>query len=215
MNRTVGMNGQWIGRYVGATSGNIHVNIDEDESKYFGVAYLFSDDPKFPPSVAYFATSNKDRELLFSVELIHAIDIRTGSAIPWENVKSEYPGMTFSKRADVEGAYDDTILRLAWITDTAGYGYSVLPRSSADSPSELTSIQQDWTTYKDSAVQLASKRRLLFRGQRKPWRLRTPFHRFGRAVIAYVRVRKFIEVGCLGLVALGIFCTGRLAGKRQ
>jgi len=80
----MGMSGQWIGRYAGATSGGIHVNIDEDESIYFGVAYLFADDPKLPPSVAYFGTANKNREFLFRVELIHAIDIQTGGAVPWE-----------------------------------------------------------------------------------------------------------------------------------
>ncbi len=47
-----GLNGQWIGEYTGTTSGNIHVNIDEDESNYRGVAYLFSADPTLPIAVA-------------------------------------------------------------------------------------------------------------------------------------------------------------------
>jgi len=48
------LNGQWIGKYTGTTSGAIHVNIDEDVENYHGVAYQFSDDPLLPPAVAYF-----------------------------------------------------------------------------------------------------------------------------------------------------------------
>jgi hypothetical protein len=45
------MNGQWIGRYHGGSTGLIVVNIDERPAKFQGVAYLNVDN-KALPSVA-------------------------------------------------------------------------------------------------------------------------------------------------------------------
>jgi FRG domain len=181
MSRADGLNGQWIGKYTGTTSGDIHVNIDEDESNYRGVAYLFTGDPQLPISVAYFSTPNKERDFSFRTEMIQAIDLATGGAVPWNSVKAKYPeGTTFSEYADVRGSFDQNALTMSWATDIGVTGSCVLPRSKAGEPSELVPREQDWATYKDYGIQLASKR-LLFRGQNKQWRLRTPFHRSGRA----------------------------------
>ena len=181
MSRTYGMNGQGIGQYDGTTNGAIHVNIDEDESRYRGVAYLFNVNAQLPVSVAYFSTPNKERAFSFRTEMIHAIDLRTANAVPWDNVKARYPeGTIFSTYADVRGSFDARTLTLSWVTDIGVTGNCVLPRSKAGEPSELAPLEQDWSTYKNYGIQLASKR-LLFRGQNKQWRLRTPFHRSGRA----------------------------------
>jgi hypothetical protein len=181
MSRADGLNGQWIGKYTGTTSGDIHVNIDEDESSYRGVAYLFNSDPQLPIAVAYFSTLNKERDFSFRTEMIHAIDLGTSNAVPWNSVKAKYPeGMTFSEYADVRGSFDKNTLTMSWVTDIGVTGSCVLPRSKAGEPSELVPLEQDWSTYKNHGIQLASKR-LLFRGQNKPWRLRTKFHRLGRA----------------------------------
>jgi hypothetical protein len=60
------MNGQWIGKYSGTTSGDIHVNIDEDESNYRGVAYQFPNDSTLPRAVAYFQLQTKKEISLFA-----------------------------------------------------------------------------------------------------------------------------------------------------
>jgi hypothetical protein len=179
MNR--GLNGQWIGKYTGTTEGDIHVNIDEDESNYRGVAYLFNTDRNLPISVAYFSTANKESDFSFRTEMIRAIDLATAQAVPWENVKAKYPeGTVFSSHADVKGSFDAKSLTMSWTTDVGVTGNCVLPRSRAAEPSELVPEEHDWSTYKNYGIELASKH-LLFRGQRKQWRLRTPFHRSGRA----------------------------------
>ena len=166
---------------MGASSGRIHVNIDEAESNYHGVAYLFDNDPLLPPTVAYFSTPNKERDFSFRTELIQAIDGASLQAVPWENVKDKYPqGTTFAKHADVQGSFDRNALTLLWVTDVGGSGNCILPRSKADQPSELVPLDLDWGTYKEHGIDLASTRPL-FRGQSKPWRLRTPYHRRGRA----------------------------------
>jgi hypothetical protein len=181
MSRSDRLNGQWIGKYTGTTSGDIHVNIDEDELNYRGVAYQFPTDSTLPRAVAYFSTPNKERGFSFRTEMIHAIDLGTFNAVPWENVKAKYPeGMGFSKYADVRGSFDENSLARSWTTDVCVTGSCVLPRSRAGEPSEIVAQEHDWNSYKTYAIELASKR-LLFRGQKEQWRLRTQFHRSGRA----------------------------------
>jgi hypothetical protein len=175
------MNGQWIGKYSGTTSGDIHVNIDEDESNYRGVAYQFPNDSTLPRAVAYFSTANKERDFSFRTEMIHAIDLGTFDAVPWESVKAKYPeGIGFSQYADIRGSFDKNSMTMSWTTDVGVSGNCVLPRSRGGEPSEIVPQEHDWNSYKNYAIELASKR-LLFRGQKEQWRLRTQFHRFGRA----------------------------------
>jgi hypothetical protein len=180
--KTEKMNGQWRGSYTDlANGGNIHVNLDETESNYRGVAYLWPFDAQLPPVAAYLTTPNKEREFSLRTEGIEAIDRDTANAVPWDTVKAKYPeGTIFSSYADVRGSFDQNSLTLSWTTDIGVTGSCVLPRSKADQPSEIVPLEQDWNTYKEYGIRLASKRPL-FRGQNKPWRLRTPFHRTGRA----------------------------------
>jgi hypothetical protein len=56
----------------------------------------------------------------------------------------------------------------------------VLPRSKAGDPSELVPTALDWNGFKQYVGGLERRGRL-FRGQKEPWRLRTSFHREGRA----------------------------------
>jgi hypothetical protein len=159
MNHPAKMNGQWIGTYtVGDATGRIHVNIDEVESGYLGMAYVFDADPKLPTAVAYFATPSKEREFSFRTDPIQAVDPQTGNAVPWESVKSKFPeGTAFSSYADVRGSFDHASLTLSWITDTGLSGTCVLPRSKADEPSELVPLEQDWNTFKAFGIKEASK----------------------------------------------------------
>lgn len=181
MSKTEKMNGQWIGTYTGADTGNIHVNVDETELNYRGVAYLWPFDQKLPPVAGYFTTPNKEKEFSFRTEGIDAIDRVTCDAVPWKAIQDKYPeGTNFSAYADVRGSFDESSLTLSWITDTGVTGSCLLPRSKADQPSEIVPVEQDWNTYRESGIWLASKRPL-FRGQNSRWRLRTPFHRKGRA----------------------------------
>jgi hypothetical protein len=175
------LNGQWIGEFAGATTGAIHVNIDEDESNYRRVAYLFDNNPQLPPSVAYFSTLNKEPRFSFRTELIQAIDRKSSKAVPWKSIQAEFPpDITFAEYAYVQGSCDQTTLTLSWNTNTGVTGSCVLPRSKSDRPSEIPAQDMDWDAYKEHAIKLASARPL-FRGQNKPWRLRTTFHRSGRA----------------------------------
>jgi hypothetical protein len=86
-----------------------------------------------------------------------------------------------SKFADVVGSFENDALKFSWTTEAGNKGNCVLPKTKAHKPSELVpEAIKGWTEYKDYVAKLEG-RRFLFRGQNKPWRLRTSYHRTGRA----------------------------------
>lgn len=175
------MNGQWVGEYTGSSGGKIVINVDERDSYYEGTAVLCETDSALPTAVAFFRTPNKTNEFRFRTDSIQAIDPASGFTLPWENVRNRYQGVEhFSQHADVEASWDVDSLRFSWTTDLGTRGACTLLRSKAHLASELTPLNLDWDSYK-SHVSTLQHRRHLFRGQNERWRLRTSYHRSGRA----------------------------------
>jgi hypothetical protein len=175
------MNGQWIGSYTGTTPGTIIVNIDERRGHYEGTAYLLEDDRTSLDSALSFRTANKEPKFQFRTDPIIALDPNTGDPLSWEELVQRLgKNESFSKYADVTGTLDREWLTVSWVTDTGMQGQCALPRSKADQPSELVPIEKDWGAYKEYVASLKGCR-YLFRGQNGQWRLRTSFHRSGRA----------------------------------
>ncbi len=182
------MNGQWRGKFSGSTNGEITVNIDERPSWYEGIAYLHSDDSKNIPSVAAsFRTSGKDHSFKVRTNGVLPIDPFSGFPVLlpiWEErIKKHYPAnVTISSWADVTGSWENNDLKLSWKTDIGLEGDCTLTRLAAGQPSELVPLKKNWHEYKEY-VAGSEGRNYLFRGQNEPWRLRTSFHRAGRADI--------------------------------
>ena len=174
------MNGQWIGNYTGSSHGMIIVNIDERSTHYQGVVYLLESNTALPSVAASFNTPDKSRDLHFRTVGIAPVNPLTGLFDVWDNVKTHYPDVNLSKYADVEGSWDEALLKLRWNTDIGVAGSCELPRSNANRPSELRVLGTQWEEYKAYVATLEG-RRYLFRGQNDPRRLRTSFHRTGRA----------------------------------
>ncbi len=174
------MNGQWIGKYSGTSEGMIIVNVDDRGAYYEGAAFLHEANQTIPGAAATFKTPNKNRAFQVHTNIILPIDPRTGLVATPDNIKSLNPDAVLSNHADVTGSWDDASLTLAWTTDAGVNGTCVLPRSRAGEPSELVALEKGWNEYKAYVASLEGQRHL-FRGQNKPWRLRTGFHRRGRA----------------------------------
>ena len=174
------MNGQWMGQYTGSSPGSIIVNLDDMGDHYEGSAFLINTDKQLPGVVAVLKTNDKTRNFKFKTSIIFAIDPRTNLINTWDNVKQLYPGVIFSKEAEVSGDWDEKRLVLSWSTNQGITGSATLPKSKAGKPSEQKPLIHGWDHYKKHVSSLES-RRYLFRGQNAPWRLRTNFHRSGRA----------------------------------
>jgi hypothetical protein len=171
--------GQWVGDFAGTSQGRIIVNIDDRGSHYLGEAYLAP--TQGPPLVALFTLHERKTDLQFRTDLIQWFDVRTAGYAPSEAIASNFPaGTLFSKYADVKGSYDTKALTLSWTTDIGTNGNCVLPRTDVRRPSRLPMRELDWAAYKGYISSLSDSR-YLFRGQSGPFRLRTSFHRSGRA----------------------------------
>jgi len=177
------MNGQWLGRFEGTQNGSITVNVDEREAWYEGIAYLHPDENSAAAVAASFRTPNKKNSFRSRTTEIVPIDPTSGfpTSPTHENIRTRYgENLVMSKWADVSGAWKNNTLKLSWNTDIGLEGSCTLTRLAAGQPSDLLPSRMRWREYKEYAAGLKG-RNYLFRGQNKPWRLRTSFHRAGRA----------------------------------
>lgn len=175
------MNGQWIGNYTGTTNGLIVANIDERRAHYQGVAYLNEQDKNLPSVAALFRTTDKSQDFQFRTDAILPVNPISGIPDAWDRVKGHYSSdVVLSEYADVHGSWDDSTLSLKWTTSVCVEGECVLPRTKAGDDSDLVPLEKGWNDYKTYVSSLEG-RRYLFRGQANPWRLRSSFHRAGRA----------------------------------
>jgi FRG domain len=174
------MKGQWIGGYTGSNQGLVIVNIDERSTFFEGIAFLNESNGQLPSTAAFFRTTNKSKKFSFRADLL---PINPHTALPdtWEKVRSMYSEqVNFPQYADVKGTETDQLLNLSWTTNIGTSGQCSLPKTKAVQPSECVAINKNWTGFKQYISKIEN-RRFLFRGQSKPWRLRTSFHRTGRA----------------------------------
>jgi FRG domain len=175
------MKGQWIGNYGGLHEGLIVLNVDDRGTHFEGVAYINESNNKLPTVAAVFATESKDKNFSFKTSTILPINPTNGVVDSWDNVKAFYASnIALSSFANVAGRWDDSSVELSWKTELGTIGACKLPKSRVDQPSDIQPLDKDWKGFKEYVSTLEG-RRFLFRGQSQPWRLRTSFHRAGRA----------------------------------
>lgn len=174
------MEGQWIGRFEGSSTGRIILNIDELTSCFQGIAYLLQDRTEIPNSAASFRTSNKDSSFELTTFSLAPINQWPGLPDDWNTLKQFYPGGMMPKSATVKGTWSKTELALNWTTDIGTYGSTVIQRPPSNQKSQIKARRIGWNTFKKIVSGLES-RKFLFRGQKEAWKLRTSFHRTGRA----------------------------------
>lgn len=190
------MKGQWIGdfetRYpkevLGPGGGKIVLDLDEASRAYKGFAHLdFSYDVvKLPPMEVWVETSSKEEKTTILSTNIAVVDPTSNLLVQWESIKDKYPYLQIPKHLSGEAKIGDGRLEIRWNSDLGTSGTCSLPKSQADQPSELVPDEMNWEKYKNYVNNLEGRNRL-FRGQNKPWRLRTSFHREGRAdVLRYM-----------------------------
>ena len=176
------MNGQWMGEFTGSNSGLLVVNIDDMGDHYEGHAVAFDSDSDLPDAFVPLVTPDKLSVVKIKVP-ISPIDPRTRAVGSADTIAQHYPkAELFSKWADVTISYKESDLNLEWETDAGFVGEATLPRSKGGELSEYQAINEvtSWDDFKRYVNEL-KPRKYIFRGQRDGRRLRTSFHRAGRA----------------------------------
>jgi len=118
--------------------------------------------------------------------------------VPWDAMKQHYPGVTVDPILEASFSFDLTAQALAidYSSASGGPGKAFLSLSNGNKLPTRTANAKvtNWATFKEYALSLEPQRNV-FRGQESnAWRLRTFFHRAGRADL-----RKFVmrDVGML------------------
>ena len=158
------------------------LNVEEVEDSYVAVAHLLPPDNKTPSVAAFFRTANKDSPFQLRTDQLYAFDPTTRLPELWNKVKQHFPDTDFSSYADVSGSWEHKSMTLDWKTDLGAVGHAVLERSQAEEPSDLKAKEMNWSEFKNH-IETLKTRALIFRGQSRPWRLRTKFHRSGRSIL--------------------------------
>jgi FRG domain len=148
---------------------------------YEGRAYAYDDNHSLPSTFVFIRTPNKESAFQLTLDT-YPIDPRTGEPTTWNLIASAFPDVNFPTRADVSIKCDGQTLHVKWSTNITTTGEALLPKTKAGEPTEYepSADVTDWNTFKVYANSL-EHRRHIFRGQKELSRLRTGFHRTGRA----------------------------------
>ena len=179
------MRGQWLGSYKGNTNGVVTIELDDLGDHYEGMAFIYPADPAIFPPIAG-AVTTADKSPKFAVQIrTDVIDLQRGFLVGWEAVKHNYPKITLDPTIDTIWSCDmkNNVLEIDFTSKSSGSGKAHLARSDGSRPSERKPVTKinSWAAFKDYALSL-DPNRYVFRGQESSaWRLRTFFHRAGRA----------------------------------
>ena len=176
------MNGQWLGSYSGTNNGILFINLDDMGSHYAGNLFAYDDNTSLPFAYSYIRTPDKQTSGHLCLDLV-PLHPHTGDASPWAQISSLFaPNVTFPRRAEADFDLDNGTLKVRWKTDIGTFGSADIAATRAGEPSECEPLMEidGWAAFK-SYVNGLDHRRFIFRGQRNPLRLRTGFHRTGRA----------------------------------
>jgi hypothetical protein len=170
--------GQWIARYQGTNQGVLVVDIDKVDGHFEGAASAWDDNPDLPSSAVTFSTNSLDRAHRLQNLSIAPLDTRSGKMSLAQN-----PQVMVPKSLDVEFILTPTDrLSIKWVTNigTAGTALALRSKAATDSPIQPRKVD-DWKSFKEFISGIENNR-FIFRGQKNSkWRLRTGFHRSGRA----------------------------------
>lgn len=178
------LRGQWIARYSGSNTGTVVLDLDELDDGYAGTAIAWDDKPDHPNSIVKIRTSSKSDNQHFKGVPVSALD-RLGNPLSEELRRQIHSsGGTMPETVDIDLALAGDKLSMQWSTPIGTFGSAVAsaPKTRGGSPSDLTPTPvRGWRGFKERVNSLEQKR-YIFRGQESnSWRLRTSFHRTGRA----------------------------------
>ena len=174
------MKGQWIGKFNGSSTGTIILNVDELNSWFQGTAYLLQDAPDIANSMVGFRTLTKNNSFTFVTRNLTAISKWPGLPLSLEDLVKNHPNSVMPESVEVNGNWSEKELSLSWVSNLSSIGSCNLKKSETDQKSKVVTKKISWEVFKKHISSMGSKR-YLFRGQKEPWRLRTSFHRTGRA----------------------------------
>jgi len=173
------MKGQWIGEFSGTNTGTAILNIDDLGDHFNVVVYLHDVNEKIPKIAGLFRTKDKSKKFELETDQIFPIDPRNFLTTTWDEIKHLYPNSVIPAKAKINGEWGQDYLKIDANTSLNTNVSIEIKKKPETEMSLLKAEELNWTKFKKFVADLKDKR-FIFRGQRKPWKLRTAFHRSGR-----------------------------------
>jgi hypothetical protein len=174
-----GMKGQWIGHIEQDTKQLVILNVDELENSYKGYVFILPFTDALPIASSFIETPNKNPNGSMNL-VISAMNPVNGKLERWEEVKKHYdPSVTFSEIVNIRYVFTEENLTIEYGSGNGEIATLKLTKEDASKPSNIRTKELDWEGFKSEISSYLGKQ-YLFRGQNRPWRLQTSFHRTGR-----------------------------------
>jgi hypothetical protein len=184
------MNGQWIGTYSGTNFGVLVADLDDVGTCYAGVVFAYDSNAGYPRTFTYVELPKDQCRVSLRVVLQPA-ERGTGELVVQETLAQKFPEVQTPQYADTEWEIASKEMSLKWKTDIGTNGVGKMFKSEGASPSTLTARGdvKSWEDFKKFVLTLEPYR-FAFRGhENNTWRLRTSFHRTGRASLIKFRTQ--------------------------
>jgi hypothetical protein len=177
------LGGQWIGKYQGTNQGTLVADFDEIDDHFEVIACAWDDNRALPSAVVSFSTpSRSTTQHLESLPLTPIA--ATGKALSGAELAAlGGRGIVIPQIATMDFLLTNTgELWINWTTAIGGNCSATVTRSKAASNSTLQPLEiETWREFKEYVSSL-ERNRFIYRGQSdSKWRLRSLFHRTGRA----------------------------------
>lgn len=186
------LQGQWVGGYDAKadeekSNGVAWLDLDGRDATYAGTCRIIEDDPPTGAGGVYSVRLTRaGLNVSGSGHLAALVDTKANRVVRLPAtgppvVNDRQFGPTLSLNGTLDAAEDASWLRIraTWETNLPSSGEAQLLRFVQELPSQIVAQSVDWPTFKNAVN--AKKGLLVYRGQSNPQRLRTAFHRAGRA----------------------------------
>lgn len=173
---------QWTGEFDGTNTGKVTINIEYDENidnAYVGTLHVTDSNTGLPNLIGDVSFNDsgffKGHTSSISVE-----DPRTGYLQKFDDVKDYlHPDLIMPKVIYFDGREKNGGIQITWQTDIGTKGEAYLTTGDFEQKSSLESETLDWSQFKSFLDEIETEK-YIYRGQSKPRKLRTKFHRYGR-----------------------------------
>ncbi|UTW04402.1 FRG domain-containing protein [Amphritea atlantica] len=175
------MEGQWVGVIQGDNSGGLIINIDCIDGKYQGYFLLWEETNEIVSVSADITVVRNENRVSFTGSNIQGIDKYTGQQLSYMQLEKKFPECILPASINVTADFGDNgYLKGHYKTSIGNSGIVTLCGPNF-APSIIKVEETSWKKFKEKAWEFKDNS-YLYRGQRdNTWRLRTTFHRRGRA----------------------------------
>jgi hypothetical protein len=178
------LKGQWVAKYSGTNIGTGVLDIDEFDHHFAGTATAWDENPPRPSSLVRIRTSSKSTTQHLTNLLVAHIDA-FGNPLSADAIKRLNENNIFPPAiVDIDLHLNGSTLSIQWSSSigTSAGAVATASKTRGGLRSDLVAIPvKGWDGFK-RRVNVIDQKRYIFRGQTdNKWRLRTSFHRTGRA----------------------------------